>query len=177
MNLIEKLAVAQSKIKSPKERHNDFGKYSYRSCEDIMRAIKPHLDGLIVHVTDEIQMVDTRIYVKATATVTDGNHSISVSAFAREPAMKKGMDDSQITGTASSYARKFALCGLFLIDDSEDADSMEVEQEERAKEAISDERFQKAMAQIKAGKYTKEKMLANFELTKKQSEELDEIPN
>ena len=123
--LVSKLSVIQSTLKAPKNQFNAFGKYKYRSCEDILEGLKLVLGGLVVTVCDDIQMIGDRIYVKATATITDGENSISNSAFARESLTKKGMDDSQITGTASSYARKYALNGLFLIDDTKDADSMD----------------------------------------------------
>ena len=121
--LTEKLAEIQRTLNAPKSQHNKFGGYNYRSCEDILQAVKPLLDGLVITVNDEMQAVGDRIYVKATATITDGEHSISTSAYAREAATKKGMDDSQITGSTSSYARKYALNGLLLIDDNKDADS------------------------------------------------------
>jgi len=122
---IKKVAKIQSELKAPKGQFNKFGKYNYRSCEDIMEGVKPLLDGLVLTVNDELQQAAGRIYIKATATLTDGESSISNSALARESLTKKGMDDSQITGTASSYARKYALNGLFCIDDTKDADSMD----------------------------------------------------
>ena len=122
---IKRVAKIQSELKAPKGQFNKFGKYNYRSCEDIMEGVKPLLDGLVLTVNDELQQAADRIYIKATATLTDGESSISNSALARESLTKKGMDDSQITGTASSYARKYALNGLFCIDDTKDADSMD----------------------------------------------------
>lgn len=121
---IQKVAIIQQKLKAPKNQFNKFGNYKYRSCEDIMEGVKNLLGDLILTVGDDIQLIGDRIYVKATATITDGENSISNSAFARESLTKKGMDDSQITGTASSYARKYALNGLLCIDDTKDADSM-----------------------------------------------------
>tara|TARA_R110000824_G_scaffold401556_2_gene612893 strand:- start:1801 stop:2319 length:519 start_codon:yes stop_codon:yes gene_type:complete len=123
--LIAKLAVIQKTLKAPKNQFNKFGKYNYRSCQDILEGLKSVLNGLVVTVEDDVQMVGDRVYIKSTATLTDGDNSITNSAFARESLTKKGMDDSQITGTASSYARKYALNGLFLIDDTKDADSMD----------------------------------------------------
>jgi hypothetical protein len=117
------LAVIQQKLNAPKSQYNSFGKYSYRNCEDILMALKPLLGQCILVVNDEMVAVGDRIYVKATATISLGNESISSSAFARESLTKKGMDDSQITGSTSSYARKYALNGLLLIDDNKDADS------------------------------------------------------
>lgn len=118
-----RVAEVQSTLHAPKNQRNSFGNYNYRSCEDIMEAVKPLLKGLVLTVNDDVVLVGDRIYVKATATITDGEHTISNTAFAREAAIKKGMDDSQITGAASSYARKYALNGLFLIDDNKDADT------------------------------------------------------
>ncbi|MFK5949961.1 MAG: ERF family protein [Methylococcales bacterium] len=125
IELINKLAVIQRELKAPKNQFNSFGKYNYRSCEDILEGLKLVLNGLVVTVSDDVVMVGDRIYVKATATLTNGKESLSNTAFARESLIKKGMDESQITGTASSYARKYALNGLFLIDDTKDADSMD----------------------------------------------------
>ncbi len=133
--LIAKLAVIQKTLKAPKGQFNKFGKYKYRSCEDILEGLKLVLDGLVVTVEDDVKIVGDRVYIKSTATLTDGESSISNSAFARESLTKKGMDDSQITGTASSYARKYALNGLFLIDDTKDADSMDNSQQSKAPSA------------------------------------------
>jgi hypothetical protein len=119
------LSEIQKKLKAPKNQFNSFGKYKYRSCEDILEGIKPLLNGGSLRLEDEIVMIGSRYYVKATATLSDGTETVSASAFAREPENKKGMDESQITGTASSYARKYALNGLFCIDDTKDADTDE----------------------------------------------------
>jgi len=123
--LLEKLSVIQAELKAPKGQKNNFGKYNYRSCEDIFQAVKPLLHSLVLTVSDEMVLVGDRIYVKATVTIQDGTDSLINTAYAREAFSKKGMDDSQITGTASSYARKYALNGLFLIDDTKDADTMD----------------------------------------------------
>lgn len=120
--LVKKLNEVQKKLNAPKGQFNSFGKYHYRSCEDILMAVKPLLDGLVLTVNDDMVLVGTRIYVKATATISDGETSISTSAFAREAEDKKGMDSAQVTGSTSSYARKYALNGLLLIDDNKDAD-------------------------------------------------------
>jgi len=133
--LIARLAVIQKNLKAPKGQFNKFGKYNYRSCEDILEGLKLVLDGLVVTVEDDVKIVGDRVYIKSTATLTDGESSITNSAFARESLTKKGMDDSQITGTASSYARKYALNGLFLIDDTKDADSMDNSQQSKAPSA------------------------------------------
>ena len=120
----EVLLKIQTKLVAPKNQYNAFGKYKYRSCEDILEALKPLLSehGASVRITDDVVLVGDRFYVKATASICVGSNCISVSAFAREGLDKKGMDEAQITGAASSYARKYALNGLFLIDDTKDAD-------------------------------------------------------
>lgn len=125
MKLNEKLINIQSKLKAPKGQYNSFGKYSYRSCEDIFEALKPLLaeEKVSLLMSDDLLLIGERYYVKATATLTDGEESISNVAYAREEETKKGMDGSQITGASSSYARKYALNGLFLIDDVKDSDS------------------------------------------------------
>ena len=127
MNVYEKLANVQSALKAPKGQYNSFGKYKYRSCEDIVESVKPLLkqNGLLLTLTDEIVNIGERFYVKATAMImdtADGN-MISVEAYAREEETKKGMDGSQVTGASSSYARKYALNGIFAIDDNKDSDS------------------------------------------------------
>lgn len=121
----EKLINVQSALKAPKSQVNAFAKYKYRSCEDILEAVKPLLkeQGLMLLLSDSIELIGNWHYVKATAAVQDGESIASVSAYAREPEEKKGSDVSQITGAASSYARKYALNGLFCIDDTKDADS------------------------------------------------------
>lgn len=127
MNVYVKLANVQSALKAPKGQYNSFGKYKYRSCEDIVESVKPLLkaNGLLLTLTDEIVNIADRFYVKATATIidTDKGETVSVSAFAREEETKKGMDGSQVTGASSSYARKYALNGIFAIDDTKDSDS------------------------------------------------------
>ncbi|WP_065649201.1 ERF family protein [Pantoea eucrina] len=124
-----RLTEIQSTLNAPKGQYNNFGKYHYRSCEDILEGVKPLLKGLFLSISDEIVMIGDRYYVKATATITDGESSHSASAMAREASEKKGMDDAQITGATSSYARKYCLNGLFGIDDSKDADTNEHRQQ------------------------------------------------
>ena len=134
MTLIDKLAAIQTKLHAPKNQKNTFGGYNYRSCEDILEAVKPLLAGLVLTIADEVTEVGGRIYVKATARLTDGKDAMTATAFAREAESRKGMDESQITGSTSSYARKYALNGLFLIDDNKDADSQDnSEQGQKAK--------------------------------------------
>ena len=122
------LSAVQTELKAPKGQFNEFGGYKYRSCEDILEAVKPLLKEhrLALQLSDEPVIMGDRYYIKATAFLTDfSGQQISCTAYAREPKEKKGMDDSQITGTASSYARKYALNGLFCIDDTKDADTDE----------------------------------------------------
>lgn len=125
-SLTTKLMMIQSELKAPKGQYNAFGKYNYRNCEDILNALKPHLMKYkcVVLLTDELAIIGSRFYVRATAQLvdTESNNTISVNAYAREEETKKGMDGSQITGSASSYARKYALNGLFAIDDTKDSD-------------------------------------------------------
>ena len=123
--LIERLAEIQRTLNAPKSQFNSFGKYSYRNCEDILQAVKPLLNGDVICISDEIANIGDRFYVKATATFYHADLSHSVTAFARESLDKKGMDSAQVTGAASSYARKYALNGLLLIDDNKDADSVD----------------------------------------------------
>jgi hypothetical protein len=130
MNISERLAKIQRELNAPKGQFNSFGKYKYRNCEDILMALKPHLDGCHILISDDIQLVGDRYYIRATATISDGTQALSATAYAREPLDKKGMDSSQITGAASSYARKYALGGLLLIDDNKDADSKAPEDNE-----------------------------------------------
>lgn len=127
MEFIEKIVAIQSELKAPKGQYNSFGKYNYRSCEDILEGVKPLLTkhGLVLTIQDSIDLIGDRFYVKATATITDGKEQLSTSAYARESLDKKGMDASQVTGATSSYARKYALNGLLAIDDTKDADTMD----------------------------------------------------
>jgi hypothetical protein len=159
MNIFEKLLAIQQELKAPKGQYNSFGKYNYRSCEDILEAVKPICAkyNTVLTVSDELVYMGDRYYIKATARLIDTefpvgydvstqipnvskavlekHNSIENTAFAREEETKKGMDGSQITGTASSYARKYALNGLFCIDDTKDADTDEYKkQEQKAKE-------------------------------------------
>lgn len=139
MNLIMKeektindaLLDIQARLKAPKGQTNNFGHYKYRSAEDILEAVKPLLkeNGCFLTISDDIVMVGSRIYVKATITLSKNGETIHTTAFARESESKSGMDASQITGAASSYARKYALNGLFCIDDTKDADALNTNKE------------------------------------------------
>ena len=123
---MKELITIQSKLKAPKGQYNNFGKYKYRSCEDILEAIKPLLKETecVLTITDDIVLVGDRFYVKATVTLKNNNgETVTTSAFAREEETKKGMDGSQVTGASSSYARKYALNGMFCIDDTKDSDA------------------------------------------------------
>ncbi len=146
MSVYEKLSKVQSELKAPKGQYNSFGKYKYRSCEDILEAVKPlnAKHGVVLTVGDEVVEISNRFYVKATATFVDieSGEKIINTALAREDDSKKGMDGSQITGTASSYARKYCLNGLFCIDDTKDADTDEYrhQQERKPQESKPQER-------------------------------------
>jgi len=124
MKIQQALATIQKELKAPKGQYNAFGKYAYRSCEDILTALKKLLEQTetVLILNDEVVNIGSRYYVKATATLSNGEETISATAYAREEEIKKGMDGSQITGASSSYARKYALNGLFGIDDTKDSD-------------------------------------------------------
>lgn len=139
MNIYEKLLKAQVELKAPKGQYNSFGKYKYRSCEDILEALKPVLDKfkLTLFIKDDVIEVNTRNYVKATIVLVNiekPDEFIETSALAREEREKKGMDGSQITGASSSYARKYALNGMFMIDDTKDSDSTNTHGKEEHKQ-------------------------------------------
>lgn len=153
----------QSKLKAPKGQYNSFGKYNYRSAEDILEAVKPlnAEQGLLLTLTDEPVLVGTWNYIKATARITDGTDTLEVTAYAREAEIKKGMDSSQITGTASSYARKYALNGLYLIDDTKDADT----------DAYQNQNNQQQSEPKQPSKST---LLAKFKLSGKTEKEFNE---
>jgi len=169
---MKKLAAIQANLNAPKNQFNKFGGYSYRSCEDILKAVKPLLDGAILTLNDSIEEVAGRVYVMATATITDGEQSVSTTAFAREPLTKRGMDESQTTVAASSYARKHALNGLFAIDDNKDTDA-QAQQETKepstapAKEQYSDVNFKLNFPQwksaINSGKRSPDQIISMIE--------------
>lgn len=134
-DFFKRFVAFQNELKAPKNQYNNFGKYYYRSAEDILEAVKPleQKHNILIFVSDDIEIYGDRVYVKATATAIDAkgeNQPIKATAYAREPADKKGMDSSQITGTASSYARKYALNGLLCIDDTKDADTDQYKQQQ-----------------------------------------------
>ena len=126
MNIQEKLIEIQKELKAPKNQYNNFGKYAYRSAEDILEAVKPicHKNNCTITLSDEVKELNNGwVYITAIATLSDAESSVSVQAHARESETRKGMDASQITGSSSSYARKYALNGLFAIDDTKDSDA------------------------------------------------------
>ena len=185
--MIKNLVNIQNELKAPKSNFNSFGKYRYRSAEDILTAVKPLLAkySCTMTITDEVVFIGGRFYIKATATITDEDgNTESVSAFAREDESKKGMDGSQITGTASSYSRKYCLNGMFLIDDTKDAETDEFHNQtqdtkltkaylkQHASERIGDDEIQKLRtACINAG----EKMSLEKALQACKKERIDDI--
>lgn len=180
---MEALLKIQNELKAPKGQYNSFGKYNYRSCEDILEALKPLLlkYNATMYITDDVVSVGDRIYVKATATISDGKETISVSAFAREPEIRKGMDEAQVTGATSSYARKYCLNGLFAIDDTKDSDTEENrnEAEERKRQSKKYEFSESQKAEMKKwtdGTFTAEE-LAKFkvEVTKDVKKAYDDM--
>jgi hypothetical protein len=171
MNALKKI---QAELKAPKGQFNNFGKYNYRSAEDILEAVKPLLskyDALLT-LSDEVVEIGGRVYVKATAAITDNEGaSLYITAYAREAEKKSGMDDSQITGTASSYARKYALNGLFLIDDTKDADTDAYTEQTKAAEKrtaskVSANKVKEINELIEATESNIGKMLVFFKVSK-----------
>ena len=151
---MKELIAIQSELKAPKNQKNNFGNYMYRSAEDILEAVKPLLKkhGCHLTISDEMIQLGDRYYVKATATLSKDADSISTTAYAREEESKKGMDSSQITGSTSSYARKYALNGLFCIDDTKDADFTNThgkEEQQKTAKAPSKAEIESDMKQAK----------------------------
>lgn len=172
MNLYEKLLKIQSQLKAPKNQFNKFGNYNYRSCEDIVEAVKPLLkeNKLILTISDSIEHIGERFYIKSTASIVDieDGKTIATTAYAREEENKKGMDSSQITGSASSYARKYALNGLFCIDDTKDSDS--TNDHGKTEKSISDAQVKRLFAIAKSKNITpeviKKTVLSEFKKSK-----------
>ena len=155
LTLHEKLMHIQHELKAPKNLRNNFGGYNYRNAESILEALKPLLVkyGATVTITDTIENIGGRIYVKATATIYDSDAStmpIGVEAYAREAETKKGMDDAQVTGATSSYARKYALNGLFLLDDTQDVDTEAYQKAERGPQSAPQASSNKTTPKAKA---------------------------
>jgi len=182
-NIHDILASIQIGMVAPKDNYNDFGKYKYRNVDSILQALKPFLkvNNCTILMTDKIEFAEGRVYILATVTLSNGTDSISTTALARESLSKKGMDESQITGTASSYARKYALSGLFAIDGSEDADALnnvpDYNQPEPVvpqPQSLTDDRFKNALAAVEAGSYDKAILLdeSKFRLTDEQKKAL-----
>ena len=173
MNIYEKLMNIQKELKAPKGQYNDFGKYAYRSCEDILESVKPLLEKYKVTIilTDKLEQIGERYYIRAKAILidTETNNSIENTAYAREEETKKGMDGSQITGTSSSYARKYALNGLLLIDDTKDADTDEFAKENnkgKTKEEPKEKKITPGQLKVLSKLYTGDNLVKLLELNK-----------
>ena len=176
----QRLIKIQAELKVPKSNYSDFGGYNFRNAEDILKAVKPHNlnHGLLLTLTDMPIFMDGRFYIKATATLTDGKDSLQVEAYAREADAKPKMDDSQVTGSASSYARKYALQGLYLIDDGIDADS------QNTADSVSDDQmreeflgiFHRRVAEVSGLTQTKPEVIEANILGKNGFDHLDQVP-
>lgn len=171
MNIYEKLMNIQKELKAPKGQYNSFGKYKYRSCEDILESVKPLLEKYKVTIilTDKLEQIGERYYIRAKAILidTESNNSIENTAYAREEETKKGMDGSQITGTSSSYARKYALNGLLLIDDTKDADTDEFAKENnkgKTKEEPKEKKITPGQLKVLSKLYTGDNLVKLLEL-------------
>ena len=145
------LVRIQRDLKAPKGQYNKFSNFYYRSCEDILEAVKPILNGCTITINDQVVMFDDRFYIEAVVRISNGTEWIENTAFAREASDKKGMDEAQITGAASSYARKYALNGLFAIDDNKDTDAKDNNKTE-SKKLSADEQVEDQLKMIKAQK-------------------------
>lgn len=173
MNIYEKLMNIQQELKAPKGQYNSFGKYKYRSCEDILESVKPLLEKYKVTIilTDKLEQIGERYYIRAMAILfdTESDNSIENTAYAREEETKKGMDGSQITGTSSSYARKYALNGLLLIDDTKDADTDEFTKENnkgKTKEEPKEKKITEGQLKVLSKLYTGDNLVKLLELNK-----------
>lgn len=178
-NVYLKLVEVQNKLKAPKSQFNKFGNYAYRNCEDILEALKPILAEVkaVVNISDEVVLVGERYYIKATVKFIDAETGeiVEASAMAREEESKKGMDSSQLTGSTSSYARKYALNGLFAIDDTKDSDTTNTHGKEDSKSnviTLTDKQLNRMYAIAKLGGYDKVKVdkLINQKYNKKANE-------
>jgi hypothetical protein len=138
LSIHDKLVKIQSELRVPKNNYNKFSNFYYRSAEDVQEALKPLLaeNGLTLLLSDEVVLIGARYYIKATASLTDGKETVATEAYAREEEVKKGMDGSQISGSSSSYSRKYALNGMFLIDDTKDADTRDNKEEVKEEKTI-----------------------------------------
>jgi hypothetical protein len=169
---MESLKHIQNELKAKKAQFNSFGKYYYRSCEDILEALKPLLKtyNCTLTISDEVKEVGGLVFIQSEARIIDNEtkEEIFVTAQAGIDINRKGMDVSQCYGSSSSYSRKYALNGLFLIDDTKDSDSTN----DHKKQTIDNVRFEKALEQISKGTYTVEKLKATFELSELQEKAL-----
>lgn len=151
-NITQKLQEIQTELKAPKNQRNNFGNYNYRSCEDILEALKPLLEKTktALIITDEPIIVGDRFYIKATATLKDceSETELKATAYAREPLSKKGADEAQVTGSTSSYARKYCLNGLFCIDDTKDADATNTHGKEQSAAKITEAQKSEILAKV-----------------------------
>ena len=171
--VIGRLAKIQQELKAPKNQFNKLGNYKYRSCEDILEAVKPLLNGLALNLTDEVKEAAGYMYVESTAMITDGTKMQAVKAQAGIDPNRKGMDIAQAFGSSSSYARKYALNGLFLIDDTKDADTTNKhDKNEVKKEKLTKKRFEDALKALQDGKINKAK-LEEFDLSPLQVKALE----
>lgn len=178
MNINKKLMNIQMELKAPKGQYNSFGKYKYRSCEDILEAVKPLLEknNCTLTINDTLEYIGDRYYIKATAVlmdIEDDEQIITNCGYAREELEKKGMDGSQITGTASSYARKYALNGLFLIDDTKDADTDEYKLKQEAEKIITQAQVKALQTSINNNKI--DESIVNMIITQYGYNKLEEI--
>ncbi len=165
--MITKLMEVQKLWKAPKYPYNSFGDYHYRSCEDILEAIKPLLAerGLLMTITDSVELIGDRYYIKATVKVTDGTQTYEVSAYARETLERKKMDDSQLTGAASTYARKYALNGMYCIDDAKDADGLPNDPKVETKQFNANKAYYELKAKAEHGGITVNELTAYLKQT------------
>ena len=170
--VIGRLAKIQQELKAPKNQFNKFGNYKYRSCEDILEAVKPLLNGLALNLTDEVKEAAGYIYVESTAMITDGTKMQAVKAQAGIDPNRKGMDIAQAFGSSSSYARKYALNGLFLIDDTKDSDATNKHDKQTSKPKMANDRFKEALVAIDDKRYTLERLKNEWALTPAQLKQL-----
>lgn len=178
MSIYEKLTQLQNELKAPKNQKNNFGKYNYRSAEDILEAVKPLLKkhNLTQIISDDIELIGDRYYLKATVTLVNNEKAeekISVTALARESQIKKGMDESQITGTASSYARKYALNGLYAIDDTKDSDTNEYKRQTKNSEDDRNSKLNKLMFYVRKANLESEEVSKIIKATFKKDSSQD----
>ena len=175
---MKELISIQSELKASKSQFNAFGKYKYRKAEDILEAVKPLLSKHTCFLTlsDEVQSINGRFYIKATAAIkSSSGEVVAVTAYAREEESKKGMDGAQVTGAASSYARKYALNGLLAIDDTDDSDS---HPEPMQKAVLSDDRLSKGIESVEKGLLTLDKFkesLQKVDLTAAQQKRVNSL--